>query len=426
MIRTNYYIISGISILLLCVNLLHLSELELISKKSIVRFRLLIYFIITEITVDLLFNIFEGNSNVPKMALYLLKAFELSMNPVMPFLIFRLFNGNATSTNKAIKWFVILFRFIIYANICLQIASIFFNTTFYIDENNMYQRNGLIGLYVAILVASTILMVLSMHTFSKMVQNSNALTLCGIFVMIITGIVLRKIFIETNFDWLCISISAVFIDIYFVDLGLRLDPLTQLLNRQVYSTRIEKINYSTIIFMIDANNFKSINDKYGHECGDKTLQSLAKCIFKAYGQYGWCFRIGGDEFCVILKPKAIKTLIEKEPRSDIYCTAEKLMGKLDDIIQARASKEQHNCLQYGVSQGFGIYYYPSDYPSIENKMPLEKVIKLADIRMYRNKKIFKEKNAILDDNPVQYEEQNAYLRANVIYEDVDPELVEKK
>ena len=198
MIRTNYYIISGISILLLCVNLLHLKELELISKDSIKRFRFLIYFVIAEIIVNLLFKVFEGNLYVPSIVLYLLKALELSMNPIMPFIIFWLFNNNSASTNNIIKWFNILFILIIISNICMQIASVFYNVIFYIDENNIYQRADWINVYVAILVASAILMILSMHTFSKMVQNSNVLTLCGIFVMIIIGIALRNIFIETN------------------------------------------------------------------------------------------------------------------------------------------------------------------------------------------------------------------------------------
>ena len=145
--------------------------------------------------------------------------------------------------------------------------------------------------------------------------------------MIITGFALKTFFSYANFDWLCISASFFVIEIYYVNVSLKLDPLTHLLNRQVYSTIIEEIKLSTLIIMIDANGLKHVNDKFGHECGDKTLQSIAKCIHKVYAEYGWCFRIGGDEFVVILKPEAFKKLVDKTPRSDMYDMAENLMKK---------------------------------------------------------------------------------------------------
>ena len=55
------------------------------------------------------------------------------------------------------------------------------------------------------------------------------------------------------------------------------------------------------LMFIDVDNFKLINDKYGHLKGDISLTEIADCIKKAYEQYGYCYRIGGDEFCVILE-----------------------------------------------------------------------------------------------------------------------------
>ena len=69
--------------------------------------------------------------------------------------------------------------------------------------------------------------------------------------------------------------------------------------------------------------------------------------------------------------------------------------------------------------------YLKDMAYIINKMSIEKVIKLADMRMFRNKKIFKEKNAIQNGNHERLEEHNTCLRASVVYNDVDPKLVEE-
>lgn len=56
--------------------------------------------------------------------------------------------------------------------------------------------------------------------------------------------------------------------------------------------------------MFDVNNFKSINDTFGHNSGDMCLKSVASAIRKVYHKSGLCYRVGGDEFCVIIDRKA--------------------------------------------------------------------------------------------------------------------------
>ena len=53
--------------------------------------------------------------------------------------------------------------------------------------------------------------------------------------------------------------------------------------------------------MFDVDDFKQINDRYGHIQGDLCLAGIAECIKKSYANFGYCYRIGGDEFCVLLK-----------------------------------------------------------------------------------------------------------------------------
>ena len=396
--NSNYYIIAGISIICLVVNLLHLQELDLINKDAIKKFRFLAVFIILEIVIDSSFTYLEGNLKILPIILYILKALEFSLNPVLPYLILKLFNTR--KSNHFMRWVQKFQLLIISVNLILQIISIFKNFMFVIDKNNNYQRTQFTIVYAFILILSALLMLCAIYVFSKKVQNTNILTLFGLFIMIFLSFSIEFLSAKSNFDWLCISISFFVIDIYYVSLALRLDPLTQLLNRQVYSSLIDRINFSTLVFMIDINFLKKINDTYGHECGDKTLKSIAKCIYEAYGEYGWCFRIGGDEFCVILKPKAFKKLLDKTPRSDIYVIAQTLIENLDKIIKNRANKDKTNYLQYGVSQGYSIFYSQSEYPSIQNNTPINQVIKHADEKMYIEKAKFKENflNAHKSDN----------------------------
>ena len=408
--NNNYYIIALISIIVLVVNLLHLQELDLINKSAIKKFRVLAVFIILEIIIDASFTYLEGNLRILPIVLYILKALEFSLNPVLPYLILKLFNTR--KSNHFIRWIQKFQLLIIFINLILQIISIFRNFMFIIDKNNIYQRTHFTIFYVFSLILSALLMLCAIYAFSKKVQNTNILTLFGLFIMILLSFAIEFICPKSNFDWLCISISFFVIDIYYVDLALRLDPLTQLLNRQIYASLIDRINFSTLVFMIDINYLKKINDTYGHECGDKTLKSVAKCIYEAYGDYGWCFRIGGDEFCVILKPKAFQKLLDKTPRSDIYVISQTLIDNLNKAIEERACKDNTNFLQYGISQGYSIFYSQSEYPSIQNNTPINQVIKQADEKMYIEKAKFKEAFANMHKSDEELKSNNSEFIEN--------------
>ena len=54
------------------------------------------------------------------------------------------------------------------------------------------------------------------------------------------------------------------------------------------------------IVYLDVNNLKIVNDKQGHEYGDELIKIAAKIIEDSFGKYGKAYRIGGDEFCVLL------------------------------------------------------------------------------------------------------------------------------
>ena len=83
-----------------------------------------------------------------------------------------------------------------------------------------------------------------------------------------------------------------------------IDTMTGLGNRTAF---LEE-NKSNAIFpgmisyiMMDANNLKTINDTLGHNKGDELIITIAKCMRKAVGHNGQCYRIGGDEFEIFLK-----------------------------------------------------------------------------------------------------------------------------
>lgn len=56
-----------------------------------------------------------------------------------------------------------------------------------------------------------------------------------------------------------------------------------------------------MILFFDVDHFKLINDTFGHAVGDKCLCTVAQGLREVYGDSGRCFRMGGDEFCVVLR-----------------------------------------------------------------------------------------------------------------------------
>lgn len=103
------------------------------------------------------------------------------------------------------------------------------------------------------------------------------------------------------------------------------DGLTHLLNKHFFRSRVEeelKIlqrennpNVKHALIIIDLDNFKGVNDNFGHETGDFVLKEIAKAIKDSVRQYDLVARIGGDEFAVFVKDvkdtQTVETIINR-------------------------------------------------------------------------------------------------------------------
>lgn len=116
------------------------------------------------------------------------------------------------------------------------------------------------------------------------------------------------------------------------------DSLTGLPNLALFNDRIDqaflsvkrqqKTIHKTLLY-IDVNNFKQINDKFGHGVGDKVLKTVARKLKEAVRSEDTVARLHGDEFAIILNGKhstsAIKRLIKKFPINGIDIDHDKYM-----------------------------------------------------------------------------------------------------
>lgn len=78
------------------------------------------------------------------------------------------------------------------------------------------------------------------------------------------------------------------------------DALTGLLNRGSFDTLLTQHKGNSALILIDVDNFKQFNDEHGHEMGDAILVEVAATLYSSFRSTDFVFRIGGDEFAVIM------------------------------------------------------------------------------------------------------------------------------
>ena len=141
------------------------------------------------------------------------------------------------------------------------------------------------------------------------------------------------------------------------------DQMTGLKNRRAYAEHIERLAgdlpENLCIVMADINGLKTTNDTIGHEAGDELINGAADCLRQAFSCTDDVYRIGGDEFCVIMKGS-----VED---------AQKCIGRLEEITAKRKGRYIES-----VSISCGA-------ESAEGHDSIESVVKEADRRMYEIK-----------------------------------------
>jgi diguanylate cyclase (GGDEF)-like protein len=86
-----------------------------------------------------------------------------------------------------------------------------------------------------------------------------------------------------------------------------IDPLTELFNRRYFRQRLEeeyqrarRYDVPLSVLLLDLDDFKSVNDRFGHPAGDILLRSLADVLRRSVRAFDVCCRYGGEEFVIVL------------------------------------------------------------------------------------------------------------------------------
>jgi diguanylate cyclase (GGDEF)-like protein len=165
----------------------------------------------------------------------------------------------------------------------------------------------------------------------------------------------------------------------FMKLEMSKDPLTGALNRRSFETIVQKLleisqitDTSIVLAMADLDYFKKINDTFGHLAGDEALKHFVNIIKRNLRKSDYVFRIGGEEFLILLPNTELKDAVE---------IVERIRKDLEESPLHYDDKEIKLTASFGLAE------------ADKNKC-INEAIKEADKKLYKAKEIGKNKAVV--------------------------------
>ncbi len=164
------------------------------------------------------------------------------------------------------------------------------------------------------------------------------------------------------------------------------DKLTGLRNRRSFVDYMDQLTEEKeqpfTLFYMDLDRFKFINDAHGHEIGDRVLKHISQQLLSGAEEAGGLFRIGGDEFALVLPKERSKAALEEVAK---------------DIIRAVQKPIEIPPYVFYVGISIGIARYPEDAFNREDLM------KYGDMTMYEAKNHHRKKGYLFFNHELQRE-----------------------
>ncbi|KAF0224253.1 MAG: diguanylate cyclase [Erysipelotrichaceae bacterium] len=371
------FALNAYSIIILFVLLFHSIKQ---SDKNSLQFKL--YFSIITITLlSLIFDSLARLDGQPNTILPILNHvgnFTIFLvSPILPSIWILYIHDEIFHDGTMTKRLVMPLFLVFGINAIFLIISQFTHWYYFIDAQNIYQR----GPFFIISALFTILLML--FAFLMIIKNKkkidskhyNALLLFAVppFLAIFVSLVFYGISLMLNSTVLSIMI----ISLYIQNQDLNTDYLTKVNNRKRIDQYMEeKIRISSkgrtfATIMIDLENFKIINDHFGHDAGDQVLREAAQLLKSCLRSVDFIGRYGGDEFYIVL---------DVSQRSELMTVVDRINSRLKKY---NCEKALPNPLV--MSLGYDVY-------DASSKMTLEEFQKHIDHLMYRDKEVSRSKN----------------------------------
>lgn len=236
---------------------------------------------------------------------------------------------------------------LILVSLSIIILNYFTHFLFYLDQNNVYHRGPLF--YPLVFISfSFFIFTLGMIIYNKKRIHAGHFAPMVFFVVpTIVTTILAIFMYGTAISWVGTTLAIFIIYLFIQSQRLGTDFLTNLYNRRQLDEYLQnhirgrRKNEKFGIIMIDINQFKRINDCWGHSAGDEVLIAHSKILKSSFRSGEFIFRYGGDEFIVIMKSTCI---------DDITAAVKRFTTSIDQF-----NKTNINPWILGVSIGYDFY-----------------------------------------------------------------------
>ncbi|MCI4626675.1 MAG: GGDEF and EAL domain-containing protein [Candidatus Magnetoovum sp. WYHC-5] len=189
------------------------------------------------------------------------------------------------------------------------------------------------------------------------------------------------------------------------------DPLTGLYNRRMFEhflqyeiTRVKRKQYKFSLFLQDLDDFKYINDSYGHPFGDLYLKEVSETLVKSLRDGDVVARLGGDEFAVILSETALSDARILAERIKKTFEIKKITTPDNKIIPIKAS--------------IGLVEYPTHGTS------MEELLVVVDAALYKAKELGKNKVFVPTADEIKSSLKAQTAKFNILQEGIDDDRFE--
>jgi len=244
---------------------------------------------------------------------------------------------------------------------------------------------------ITVMVASSYIFAIALYSFLKGNRSARFFLLgatAGLIGAFVTALTVMS-FIPYSYITYKASDFGMYIDVVLLSLALsdrmkitqekklkaekeaKTDILTGLMNRRAYyeisareHQRLQRYHRDFSVIMLDIDDFKKVNDNYGHHEGDTLLQSVASTIKENMREGDYAFRMGGDEFLILLP---------ETNEAQAYHLAKRVRKEIEN------KNLQSDTQTYTVSVSLGISQFR------QNDANLEAVVKQADQALYQVK-----------------------------------------
>lgn len=274
-----------------------------------------------------------------------------------------------------IKKLLVLLMLPIIFNAILTLLSPVYHFIFYYDSKNSYHRgNYFMEIFIICIIYISLTIVFIIVKRKQLKRNDFNALLIFSFPPLIGGVI-QTFYYGVTLLWVCVSISILIVYIKIQNSNIYTDYLTGLNNRRQLDVYLKEMmnrrlkNTALAGMMIDINDFKKINDLYGHDMGDQALKNTSKIIKKSFGKDDFIGRYGGDEFI---------TIFEIKEKNDMKRAVKRIRKHTENFNNAKKAP-----YHLSLSAGYDLFDYDAG-------MTVHQFIKHIDQLMYEDKK--KQKN----------------------------------